>query len=149
MSFKALLLTTSLRRRHGRRLDVVAVEVALEIEVSQRLTFTDGEQLAQRSIRLDVVLVLQLVRLYILIDGLGDLRAAHESRGRAAEEAEELGGDLSRALKDGRGALDLYTILINLHAAAALASILHLAVDTLLQLLDLGEESGCSLTERV
>ena len=112
MSFKAMLLTTTLRRRHRRRLDVVAVEVALEVEVSQRLTFTDGEQLAQRSIGLDVVLVLQLVRLYILVHGLGDLRAAHESRGRATEEAEELGGDLSRALEDGRGALDLNAVLI-------------------------------------
>jgi len=149
MCFKALLLTTTLRRRHRRRLDVVAVEVALEVEVSQRLTFRDGEELAQRSIRLDVVLVLELVGLYILVDGLGDLRAAHESSGRATEESEELGGDLSRALEDGRSTLDLYTILINLHAAAALASILHLAVNTLLQLLDLGEESGGSLTERV
>jgi len=90
----------------------VAVEVALEVEVRQRLTLADSEQSAQRSIRLDVVLVLELVRLHVLVNGLGDLRAAHQSASGAGEEGEQLGGDLSRALEDRRGALDLNAILI-------------------------------------
>jgi len=61
----------------------VAVEVALEVEVGQRLINTDGKKSTERTIRLDVVLVLEAVSLDILVDGLGDLRAAHESRGRA------------------------------------------------------------------
>jgi hypothetical protein len=119
----------------------MAVEVALEVEVSQRLRLANGQQLAQRTIRLDVVLVLELVGLDVLVHGLGDLRAAHQSASRASEEGEELGGDLSRALEDGRSTLDLNTILIELHTAAALASILHLTADILLEALELTEES--------
>jgi len=87
------------------------------------------------------VLVLEVMRLDILVNRLGDLRAAHEGSGRAAEEGEELGGDLSRALEDGRSALDLNAILVELHTAAALASILHLTTDILLEALELAEES--------
>jgi len=125
----------------------VTVEVALEVEVGQRLINTNGEERTERAIGLDVVLVLQLVGLDVLVNGLGDLRAAHQSASGAGEEGEELSGDLSRALEDGRGTLDLDTVLIEAHTAAALASILHLTVDTLLELLDLAKESGSSLTK--
>ena len=135
-----------LRSRHGRRLDVVAVEVALEIEVGEGLINTDGEQSTERSIRLDVVLVLQVVGLHVVVHRLGDLGAAHQGAGGAAEERQQFLRHLSRALKDRRGALHLYTVLIHLHAAAALAGILHVTVDTLLQTLQLGLESGESLT---
>jgi len=134
--------------RSGGSLNVVAVEVALEVEVGQRLTLTDRQELAQRRIRLDVMLVLEAVALDILVDRLGDLRAAHQSARGATEEGEELSRDLRGALEDGRLALDLITVRINLGLAAALAGILHLAVDTLLQTLEARLERRQRLTSR-
>ena len=119
-------------RYSGYRLDVVAVEVALEVEVGEGLTDGNRKKRAEGAIGLDVMLVLEVVGLDVLVDGLGDLRAAHERRRGLTEEREELGGHLRGALEDGRGTLDLNTILIKLDASAALAGILHLAMYTLL-----------------
>ena len=127
--------------RNGRRLHVVAVEVALEVEVGERLIYTNGEENTERRIRLDVVLVLEVMGLDVVIHRLGNLRAAHEGARWATEEREEFLSDLSRALEDGRRTLNLNAILVELHAAAALAGILHLTVDTLLELLNLGKKS--------
>ena len=131
------------------RLDVVAIQVALEIEVGQVLSRGHRQQGAQGAIRVDGVLVLQVVRLHVLVHRLGDLRARHQGARRAAQESQQLSSHLSGALEDRRRALDLYAILVELDAAAALARILHLAVYTLLQLLDLGEQRGGGLAESV
>ncbi len=121
------------------------VEVALEIEVGQLLTLRDAEELLERGIGLDVVLVLEALLLHVVVDGLGDLRAGHLGALGLAEEVAELIGNLGGALKDGGGALDLIAVLINLRLALALASILNLAVDALLQALNLAEESSDGL----
>jgi hypothetical protein len=132
----------------GRGLEVVLVEVALEIEVGQLLTLRHAEELLERGIRLDVVLVLEALLLHVGIDGLGDLRARHLRALGLTEEVAELIGNLGGALEDGRGTLDLVTVLINLRLALALASILNLTMDTLLEALDLAEQSSDSLAHR-
>jgi len=136
-----------LRRR--RRLDVVAVEEALEVEVRQVLRLRDGEQLAERGIGLDVVLLLEVLLLDVVVHALRDLRAAHQRAVGLAEELAELIRHLDGALEDGRGALDLNAIDgLNLRAALALARILDLAVHALLELLDLRHRGRRRLAER-
>jgi len=132
----------------GNRLDVVLVEVALEVEVGQLLALRDAEELLERGIRLDVVLVLQVVLLDVVVHRLRDLRAGHQGALRLREEVAELLRDLRGALEDGRGTLDLNAVLVNLDAALALARILDLAVHALLQALDLAEERGNRLAHR-
>ena len=124
------------------------VEVALEVEVGQLLALRHAQQLLERGIRLDVVLVLQVLLLDVVVHRLRDLRARHQRAVALAEEVAEVVGDRRRALEDGRGALDLNAVLIRLDAALALARILDLAVDTLLQALDLAEEGSDRLAHR-
>ncbi len=128
-------------------LDVVAVEVALEVEVGEGFTFTDGEELLERGIRLDVVLVLEALFLDVVIHGLGDFRAAHEGAVGLAEELAEFIRDLGGALEDGRSArLGIRTFFLG--TTLALASVADFTVDTLFELLDLREHSGDRFTER-
>jgi len=126
----------------------VLVEVALEVEVGQLLALRDAEELLERGIRLDVVLVLQVVLLDVVIHRLRDLRAGHQGALGLRQERAQLLRDLRGALEDGRGTLDLDAVLIDLDAALALARILDLAVHALLQTLDLAEESGDRLAHR-
>jgi len=126
----------------------VLVEVALEVEVRQLLALRYTQQLLEGGIRLDVVLVLQVLLLDVVVDRLRDLRAGHQGTLGLAEERAELLRDLRGALEDGRCALDLNAVLIRLNAALALTRILDLAVDTLLQALDLAEEGRNRLTHR-
>ena len=51
-----------------RLLDVVGVEVALEVEVREVVRIREAEQLLERGIRLDVVLVLQVLLLHVVVD---------------------------------------------------------------------------------
>ncbi len=124
------------------------VEVALEVEVRQLLALGDAQKLLERGIRLDVVLVLQALLLDVVIDGLGDLRAAHQEALGLAKERAQLLRDLRGALEDGRGTLDLNAVLVSLDTALALASILDLAMHALLELLDLRHKSSRRLAER-
>ena len=127
----------------------MTVEEALEVEVRQVLRLRDGEQLAERSIGLDVVLLLEVLLLDVVVHALRDLRAAHQSALRLDEERAELIRHLDGALEDGRGTLDLDAIDgLNLRAALALARILDLAVHALLELLDLRHHGRRRLTER-
>ena len=59
-----------LSRRYNnlRLLDVVGVEVALEVEVREVVRIREAEQLLERGIRLDVVLVLQVLLLHVVVD---------------------------------------------------------------------------------
>ena len=141
-------LRATLRSRRHRRLQVVLVEVALEVEVGELLALRHAQQLLERRIRLDVVLVLEVVLLDVVVHRLRDLRARHQRAVALAEEVAEVVGDGRRALEDGRRTLDLNTVLVRLDAALALARILDLAVDTLLQALDLAQEGGDRLTHR-
>ena len=56
-------------------LDVVLIQVLLEIEVGQLLSLRDLEELAESSIGLDVVLVLQVLLLDVVVQLLGDIGA--------------------------------------------------------------------------
>ena len=90
--YYTLICLSSRRCRCNRRgvLDVVAIEVLLEIEVSEGLAFSNRKELAKRYIRLNLVLVLEIVGLEVLVHRLGDLRTAHLGAGRAGKEGEEL-----------------------------------------------------------
>ena len=136
------------RLRSRSRLDVVLVEVALEVEVRELLALRDAEELLERGIRLDVVLVLEAVVLHVDVHRLRNLRARHQGAVALAEEVAELIRDLRGALEDRGGTLYLDAVLVDLNAALALASILDLAVDTLLELLHLRDHGRGGLTER-
>ena len=131
------------------RLHVVAVEVALEVEVRERLTLADGEELLERGIGLDVVLVLEALLLHVVVHRLRDLRARHERAVGLAKELAQLIRHLRGDLKDARLARGGIHALLHLGAALALARILDLAVHALLKLLHLREHGRDRLTERV
>ena len=138
------------RRRDLLDLDVVLVQVLLEVEVRERLALRDAEELLEGGIRLDVVLVLQALLLDVRRDGLRDVGAAHLAALRLREEGAEVIAQLGRHLEDGQARRLGDTVLIQLRRAAlALASILDLAGNTLLELLELGVERGDRLAEAV
>ena len=66
----------SLRRRRGRGLEVVAVEVALEVEIREDVRISDTEERLELRIRLDRVLVLEVLLLHVRRDSLRDVGAA-------------------------------------------------------------------------
>jgi hypothetical protein len=78
----------------------VDVEVLLEVEVSELITFLDTEQVAELDVRVDIMLILEVVVLDIRSDELGDVGAAFLRTGRAAEERAESRGDVDRLLED-------------------------------------------------
>ena len=127
----------------------MAVQVALQVEVGQGLALTDGQKLLQGGIRLDVVLVLQVLLLHVVVHGLGHLGAAHQGAVGLGQELAQLISHLGGALEDAGGARLGVRALLHLGAALALAGILNLAVHTLLQLLHLGEHGGHSLLQGV
>ena len=146
------------RDDHRRRsLDVVLVQVALEIEVGQRLRIEirrslviGRQQLAQLAVGLDLMLVLQVVLLHVVVHALRHLRAAHERALGLLEERAQLLRDDHGALEDGQHTgLRALGALLGLRAAAALARVLDLAVDTLVQALHLAEEGHHRLAEGV
>ena len=125
----------------------MGVEVALEVEVGEVVSISEAEELLERGIRLDVVLVLQVLLLHVVVHALGHLRAAHQGAVGLAQELAELVRHLGGALKDaqrtGRRTLGGGC------AALALARILQLAVDTLLQLLHLAQHRRHRLAQGV
>ncbi len=95
------------------------------------------------------MLVLEALLLHVAVDRLRDLRARHQRRRRLAKEEAELVRDLRGALEDREDTgLGLLT-LNGRRAALALTGILDLTVDTLVELLDLGEHRRDRLLERV
>ena len=132
-------------------LDVVLVEVALEVEVGEALSVSNAEELLERRIRLDVVLVLEALLLDVGCDGLGDIGAAHLAALGLAEEDAEVITELGRDLEDAEAGRLSNTVLIELRrgAALALAGILDLTGHTLLELLELGVKGGDGLAEAV
>ena len=132
-------------------LDVVLVEVALEVEVGETLSIRNAEELLERGIRLDVVLVLEALLLDVGRDGLGDIGAAHLAALGLAEEDTEVIAELRGNLEDAEAGRLRNTVLIELRggAALALAGILDLTSYTLLELLELGVQGGDGLTEAV
>jgi len=118
----------------------VLVEVALEVEVRQALRVRNAEQLLERGIRLDVVLVLEALLLDVGRHRLGDVGAAHLAALGLAEEDTEVIAELGGDLEDAEAGRLRGTVLIELRrrATLALAGILDLASNTLLKLLELG-----------
>ena len=147
--------SSNLRLRNNglnlRHLDVVLVEVALEVEVGQALRVRNAQQLLERGIRLDVVLVLEALLLDVGRHRLGDVGAAHLAALRLAEEDAEVIAQLRGDLEDAEAGRLRRTVLIELRrrAALALAGILDLAGNTLLELLELGVQRGDRLAEAV
>lgn len=135
-------MLNNLRCLSNRSLHVVTLEVLLEVEDSEAIRLREAEKLTERGIRLDGLLVRELVVLCILHDATGDIRAADlRSRGKIEEDAEFL-RDLNRLGKDRRGVGLLLAIRTNsasLAAAAALSLLLE-AGDLLLHLLHLRRE---------
>ena len=127
------------------------VEVALQVEVRERLRLRDGQQLTERRIRLDVVLVLQALLLDVRRDRLRDVGAGHLAALRLAEEAAEVITQLRGDLEDAEASRLRRAVLIELRrrAALALAGILDLTSHTLLELLQLGVQRGDRLTETI
>ena len=136
--------------RHRRLLHVVAVQVALQVEVRQRLAVANGQQLLESGIRLDVVLVLQVLLLHVLVHLLRHLRAAQQSALGLAQEHAQLISNLGGALEDA-GSTGLHGTILIQHGRPplALASILNLAVHALLQLLHLAQHGRHRLTQSV
>jgi hypothetical protein len=131
-------------------LDVVLVEVLLEVEVGQGLTLRRGQELLERSIRLDVVLVLEVLLLDVGRHRLGDVGARHLSALGLAEEVAEIVTELGGDLEDGEASrLGLTVRVHRRRATLTLASILDLAVHTLLELLELSVERGDDLAEAI
>jgi len=105
----------------------VGVEVLLEVEVRQLLIRLHGQEGAELGIRVDVVLVLQVLLLHVGRHELRDVGAALLAASGAAEEGAQLGGDVRGDLEDRHaGRLGLLT----LHGGLALAAL----VGQLLQL---------------
>jgi len=129
----------------------VLVEVALEVEVGQALRVRNTQQLLERGIRLDVVLVLEALLLDVGRNRLRDIGAAHLAALRLTEEDAEVITELRRDLEDAEAGRLRSTVLIKLRrrAALALAGILDLASNTLLELLELGVQRGDGLAEAV
>jgi len=126
----------------------VTVEVTLEVEVGQLLRLRHLEELAERAIRRDVVLVLQVLLLDVVVDLLGHVGAADQGALGVAEEDAELIRNLRGDLEDAR-ATRLGTLLtLGTDATLTLAGILDLAVDTLVQTLDLRDHGAHRLAER-
>jgi len=132
-------------------LDVVLVEVLLEVEVGEGFTSGHGQELAESSVRLDVVLVLEALFLDVGGHGLGDIGAGHLRTLGLAEEGAEVIRKASGDLEDGEASRLGLTVGVNGggRAALALTSILDLTVDTLVELLQLAVESGDDFTEAV
>ena len=93
------------------------VQVLLQVEVGQLLIGLHAQKSAQLGIRVDVVLVLQVVLLHVVVHRLRDLRAGEERVLGLAQERQELlrhlRGDLEdaglargriHALREGRAA---------------------------------------------
>ena len=137
--------------RRSRRLDVVGLQVALEIQDLQLIRLRQREELAQRRIGLDDLLHHQRVGLRVGADTGRDLRAGEQSALGNAQERTERVRD-GRGLSEDRlllGSGDLTLRELDRTAAAALGGALQLARHLLLELLDIGEQRAESRAQSV
>jgi len=144
--FWGLVISNHLRLgdKGHRRLQVVRLEEALEVEDLELILLRQRKQLAQRRIRLDDLLVHQLVGLGVGADLRRDLRAREQGALRNAEERAERVRD-GRRLREDR--LLLHDRLTALRyggsaTAATLRRLLDLARNLLLQLLHVREDGA-------
>ena len=123
------MLSNHLRGNDDRRLDVVVLEVLLEVEDRQIVLLREAEELAERGIRLDRLLVRQRLVLGILHYTAGDIRTADLCAGGEAEEHTELLRDLNR-LGEDRGRVRLLLAVSADNARLATATLLGLLLKT-------------------
>ena len=94
------------------------VEILLEVEVGELVLCREVEELEERGITLDVVLVLEILLLHVGRDELRDVGAALLGAGRATHECAESRGDVRGNLEDG-DASRLALLALNRRLAAA------------------------------
>ena len=138
------------RGRGDRRLQVVALEVALEVEDLELIRLRERQQLAQGRIRLDDLLDHQVVLLGVLADARRHLRAGQRrALGQRQERAERVRD--GRRLREDRVLLRLGLLALREHrlTAAALLGLLELTGDLLLELLHGREDGREGRAERV
>ena len=143
-----LYIFGSLRLRGGgnghRRLQVVGLQVALEVEDLELILLRQRQQLTQGRIRLDDLLVHQLVGLGVAADLRRHLRAGERRAFRNTEERAERVRD-GRRLREDRLLLDNGLARLRDRgsaAAATLGRLLDLTGDLLLELLHVREDGG-------
>ena len=139
-----------LRSAGRRRLEVVRLQVALEIEDLELIRLRERQKLAERRIRLDDLLDHERLLLRIAADTRGDLRAGEKSALGDAEERAERIRD-GRWLREDRLLLRRGGVGVRcgLACAAALGGALQLTRDLLLELLHVGEDRAERGAERV
>ena len=152
MLFIFFLFEGTLRRRGrgGRRLQVVALEEALEVEDLELIRLRQREELAQGRIGLDDLLDHQIVLARVLADARRHLRAGQQGAlGQRQERAERVRD--RRRLREDRVLLGLGRLALHHRgaAAAALGRLLQLTRQLLLELLDGREHSAELRAERV
>ena len=108
---------------HGHGLHVVTAQVGLQVQDGQVVVLLQRQQLAQRRISLDRLLLHQAVRLGVAHHGLGHIRATHLRTLGLGQEGAQLVRDLGRHREEAR-LLDLALHCRRLATAAAL-SLLH------------------------
>jgi len=112
----------------NRGLDVVTLEVRLEVEDIHLLGLRYTEQLAKSGIRVDVLLVVEALGLYVVHDATGYIRAGHQRALGLAEEYAKVVRDLRGLREDGGllGELLAVSIKLGYPRAAAAAGTLEL-----------------------
>jgi hypothetical protein len=133
-------------RRFLSGLDVVWLQEALQVQDHEFwVLFSDVEELAQRGIGVDDLLVHQALGLGVVADGSGNFAAAHQGALWLTQEDTEVITDLDWLLED---AFALWLITFSgLGALALLAGLLQFTWNTLFQLLHVREDRGEYFTE--
>ena len=109
----------------GRRLQVVAVQVTLQVEVRKHIALSHAQQTLQLAVRLDGVLLLQVLLLHVGGDGLRDIGAALLGAIAYTQERAQVVRQSRGNLEDRRlPGLRLLTLHGLLGLAAALVSLL-------------------------
>ena len=120
----------------------MVLQEALEIQDLQVIGLRQSQELAQRGIGLDILLLHQTLLARVGADTRGDLRAADQGASRDTEELAQVRGDGRGDLEDG-GLLGLVAIGgSGLAVAATLLGALQLARHLLLQNLQIRENGG-------
>jgi len=144
--------TESLRLRSHRgsrllSLDVVHVQVLLQVEVRELVLLLEVQQLQQRGVTVDVVLVLQVLLLHVRRDELRHVGAGLLGAGGATHEGAQGRGDVGGDLEDGDARRLALLALYHLAAAALVGHLLQLG-RLLLHALGLADELRHRLAHR-
>jgi len=134
-----------------RRLHVVVLQEALQVEDGHLLSLTYVQKLTQSSVRQDVLLVVQAVLLHVVHYATGYIRAAHLSAlGLAQEDAQGISNLLGLGEYTGLLGYRVASLVEQRCPRAAPAtSLLNLACQALLQLLHVSQNSAQSVAELI